>query len=115
MIAANYDITIDRAADYSFVLTVQNQAGAPVTLPAANLCYGDIRDSVTKQQVTSFSFASGTTNGELTVTLARATTKLLREKGSYEYDIFIDLGATPTRLRLLEGKVSVRNNRTNEV
>jgi hypothetical protein len=25
MLAANYDITIDRAAEYSFVLTIQNQ------------------------------------------------------------------------------------------
>ena len=27
MLAANYDITIDRAAEYTFVLTIQNQAG----------------------------------------------------------------------------------------
>jgi len=27
MLAAKYDITIDRAAEYTFVLTIQNQAG----------------------------------------------------------------------------------------
>lgn len=115
MLAANYDITIDRGADYSFVLTVQNQSGVAVTLPAANLCYGDIRDSVTKQQVTSFSFTSGLTTGQLTITLGKTLTKLLRETGGYEYDIFADIGSPAVRRRLIEGKVLVRNNRTNEV
>jgi hypothetical protein len=32
MIAARYDITIDRASDYRFVLTIQNQGGGAVSL-----------------------------------------------------------------------------------
>ena len=34
MLAANYNITLDRVADYSFVITIQNQAGAAVDLSA---------------------------------------------------------------------------------
>ena len=114
MLAANYDITLDRAADYSFVLTVLNQAGAAVTVPSSGY-FGDIRDSVTKQQVTSFTIdrKNDGTDGQILITLPKTTTKLLRETGGYEYDIFADISGT--RRRLIEGKVLVRNNRTNDV
>lgn len=45
MLAANYDITIDRAAEYTFVLTIQNQAGTAVNIGSATF-YADIRDLV---------------------------------------------------------------------
>lgn len=115
MLAANYDITLDRAADYSLILTVQNPTGIPLVVPASGY-FGDIRDSVTKQQVTNFTITRNTiggADGQILIALGKTLTKLLRENGSYEYDIFADIDSL--RRRLIEGKVIVRNNRTNDV
>lgn len=121
MLAANFDITIDRAAEYLFILTINNVAG-PVDISGFNTTptptvrfYGDIRNASSKIQATSFRFATTSTgtDGQVSISLTEADTKLLYEPNKYEYDIFmVRSGET---VRLLEGKVTVRNNRTNEV
>jgi len=123
MLAANLDLTIDRAADYSFILSITNVAG-PVNLAAslgppavvAAVFYADIRNTKTKIQAVEFDYAftngSGS-DGQVTFSISKTDTKLLYAANDYEYDIFMDKSGK--RVRLLEGKVTVRNNRTNEV
>ena len=116
MLAANYDITIDRAAEYSFVLTIQNQLEEPIDLdPPAAAAFGffaDIRETATKKEVVSFtaSILNGGDNGQVSFNLSEANTLLLKPSGSYEYDIFMQRGGVMERL--LYGSVTVRANIT---
>lgn len=116
MLAANYDITIDRAAEYKFVLTLQNQLEQPIDLdpPAADpyAFYADIRETATKKEIVSFSatILNGGDNGQVAFNLSEANTLLLKPTGSYEYDIFMQRGGVMERL--LYGSVTVRANIT---
>jgi hypothetical protein len=115
MLAANYDITLDRAADYSFVLTIQNQAGAAVNITGATF-YADVREVASKKEVLDLlpSAIAPATGGQVLLSLTKADTKTLRAgEGLYSYDIFMVLGGT-TR-RLLYGAVNVRPQFTNDV
>jgi hypothetical protein len=115
MLAANYDITLDRAADYSFVLTIRQADGiTPVNITGATF-YADIRDVKTKAQATTFTAALTTPlAGIATLSLSKTLTKTLRAgMGLYEYDIFADINSV--RRRLLYGSVSVRPQATNDV
>ena len=115
MLAAKYDITLDRAADYSFVLTIRQADGiTPVNITGATF-YSDIRDVKTKAQAASFTTALTTpTAGIATFTLSKTLTKTLRAGVEiYEYDIFADISSV--RRRLLYGLVSVRPQATNDV
>jgi hypothetical protein len=120
MLAANYDITLDRAADYSFVLTIEDALGVAVDLSdAATLFYADIRSVATKAQAVQFTpIKTAGTGGIVTFKLTKADTKLLKAGGGlYEYDIFMALGASPNTVtrRLLYGSVTVRPQFTNNV
>jgi hypothetical protein len=117
MNAARYDITIDRAAEYNFVLTIENQLGNPIDLDTGTPAtfYGDIRNAVTKQKIVSFSptILDGGNNGQVALGLTEAQSLLFEAGGFYEYDIFMVL-ATVTR-RLLFGSVTIRQNITKGV
>jgi hypothetical protein len=116
MLAANYDITIDRAAEYSFVLTIQNQLGVAIDLdPASAAAYGffaDIRETATKKEIVSFtiSILNDGNNGQVAFNLTEANTLLLKPSTAYEYDIFMQRGGVMERL--LYGSVTVRSNIT---
>lgn len=114
MLAANYDITIDRAAEYKFVLTIQNQAGAAVNISSATF-YADIRETVSKKEVVSFTttILDSGVNGQVSLALTEANTLLLKPNGDYEYDIFMRRGTVMERL--LYGSVAVRANTTKGV
>ena len=114
MLAANYDITIDRAAEYSFVLTIQNQASAAVNIGSATF-YADIRETATKKEVVSFTttILDSGVNGQVSLALTEANTLLLKSTGDYEYDIFMRRGSVMERL--LYGSVVVRANTTKGV
>jgi hypothetical protein len=114
MLAANYDITIDRAAEYTFVLTIQNQAGTAVNIGSATF-YADIRDVNFRRKAVSFTptvLDSGV-NGQVSFNLTEANTLVLNPSGIYEYDIFMRRGTVMERL--LEGSVTVRANITKGV
>jgi predicted RNA-binding protein with RPS1 domain len=111
MLAANYNITIDRATSYGFVLTIKNPDGGLVDITSAEF-YADIRDTATKRQVVEFNFLL-VGDGQVRLSLTPEETKLMRENISYEYDLFMIRGSQ--RERLLEGSVTIRNNRTNDV
>jgi hypothetical protein len=121
MLAANYDITIDRAAEYTFVLTIQNQAGAAVDLTSVadganpDKVYADIRDLGDNIEAVSFTceVLSPPTNGQIQLTLTESNTLTLRPSGRYGYDIFMQRGTVMERL--LEGSVTVRANITKGV
>lgn len=114
MLAANYDITIDRAAEYSFVLTIQNQASTAVNIGSATF-YADIRETVSKKEVVSFTttILDSGVNGQVSLALTEANTLLLKPAGDYEYDIFMKRGTVMERL--LYGSVAVRANITKGV
>ena len=120
MLAANYDITLDRAADYAFVLTIEDADGIAVDLSdAATLFYADIRNVASKAQAVQFTATkTAGTGGIVTFKLTKVNTKLLKAgEGLYEYDIFMALGASPNTVtrRLLYGSVTVRPQFTNDV
>jgi hypothetical protein len=118
MLAANYDITLDRAAEYTFVLTIQNQAGSPVDLSSVlsggspDKVWADVRDADTKKEVTSFDCVviQPGTLGQIKLTLTEQQTLLFNTKRSYEYDLFMYRNTKMERL--LYGKVNVRSNVT---
>ena len=114
MLAANYDITIDRAADYSFVLTILNQAGTAVDITGATF-YADVREIASKREVLDLTPAiSGSAdNGQVLISLTKAQTKTLRAgKGIYEWDLFMDRASV--RTRLLYGALTARAQTTND-
>lgn len=114
MLAANYDITLDRAADYSFVLTIQNQAGAAVDLTDAEF-YADVREVASKKEVLDLTptITGSAVNGQVLLSLTKAQTKTLRAgKGIYEWDLFMDRSST--RTRLLYGSFTARAQITND-
>ena len=112
MLAANYDITLDRAADYSFVLTIQNQAGAAVDLGSPTATFiADVREVATKKEVLDLTpTVLGTaTNGQVQITITKAQTKTLKAgSGIYEWDLFMDRGSPTVRTRLLYGSLTAR-------
>mgnify|MGYP000879154558 CR=1 FL=1 len=114
MLAANYDITLDRAADYGFVLTIQDSALAPVNITGATF-EADIRNVPSKTQAVEFTPSLVTPlSGIVSFALTKTQTKTLKAgEGLYEYDIFMVLGGV-TR-RLLYGSVTVRPQFTNDV
>ena len=111
MLAANYDITIDRAAEYTFVLTVKNQAGEAVNIGSAAF-YGDIRDPITGRKAVSFTptILDSGVNGQVSFRLTEANTLSLSPNGKYDYDIFMRRSGVTDRL--IEGSVTVRDNVT---
>lgn len=116
MLAANYDITIDRAAEYSFVLTIQNQLAQPIDLaPPAAAAYGfyaDIRETATKKEIVSFTatILDDGNNGQVKLSLSESDTLSLKPSTDYEYDIFMQRSGVMERL--LYGSVTVRANVT---
>lgn len=110
MLAAKYDITIDRAAEYSFVLTIQNPAGTAVDIGTYTF-YAEARDAVTKKQAVVFatSILDGGDNGQVKFSLSEANTLTLKPAGSYEYDIFMK-STGDVMQRLLYGSMTVRQN-----
>lgn len=116
MIAANYDITIDRAAFYRKVLTIRDEDGAATNLSSSTtLFYADIRDKMTKKEITQFVISKVTdgSDGKVYLDLPELNTKLLTSLGEYEYDLFMVL--SNRTYRLLVGDVVVRQNITNNV
>jgi hypothetical protein len=111
MLAANYNITIDRAAEYTFVLTIRDTVGGSVNISGASF-YADIRHLNTRRKAVSFTptILNSGVDGEVSFNLTGAATLLLSSSGRYGYDIFMIRSAVPTRL--LEGTVTVRPNTT---
>ena len=121
MLAANYNITLDRGADYSFVLTIINQAGAAVDLsavgspPIATTFIADVREVASKKEVLDLAptVLGDATNGQVLITITKAQTKTLRAgSGIYEWDLFMDRSSL--RTRLLYGSLTARAQTTND-
>lgn len=112
MNAAKYDITIDRASEYDFILTVQNYSGNPVDLSMGTSFYSDIRESISKKEIMSFNavpiIAEG--NNRVSFRLLESQTLALNPNKKYEYDIFMVREGVTTCL--LYGSISVRANIT---
>lgn len=111
MIAATHHLILDRAATWSKVLTIRDNAGDPVDVSAATF-FGQIRREFAKQPAALFAFAFTTdgSNGEVRITFTAAQSMLLKPgRGVYEYDIFMYFDDTAPK-RLIAGKVTVAGN-----
>jgi hypothetical protein len=109
MIAANYDIIMDRAAFYRMVLTIRDEDGAVTNLSSlSTVFYADVRDKQTKKEITQFVISRVTdgSDGKIYIDMPEASTKLLTSSRNYEYDLFMIL--SNKTYRLLEGDVIVR-------
>lgn len=110
MIAAHYDILLDRASDWSKVLTIRQGDGTVVDLSDANF-RGRVRDVATKSPIVTFAFdTTGAASGLVTFGLDDTATRNLLSTRKYEYDIFMSEGSSD--IRLLEGTVTSRDNIT---
>lgn len=111
MIAATFNITLDRAADYALVLTLKNYAGGPVIVSASEF-HGQVRNAVSKKKIVDFTFSTADLSaGEVKISLSETDTKLLRATTDYEYDIFRVKSSETARL--IAGSLNVRANITN--
>jgi len=112
MIAAKYDITIDRAAVYSFVLTVRNDLQQLVDLSEDTFFYSDIREMGSKKEAVSFTptLIGDGSSGQVSFNLSQEDTLKLKPSNEYEYDIFMRRNGSTQRL--VFGSVAVRANIT---
>ena len=111
MLAETFNITLDRAADYSHVFTCYNASNQLMTVLASEFV-GQVREVNGRTKVADFAFETPVpASGKVQFILPNESTKLLRSSGKYEYDIF---RVTPSMtLRLLYGTLVVRANITN--
>ena len=111
MLAATFNITLDRAADYALVLTLKNYAGGLVIVEDSEF-HGQVRHATSKKKIADFTFSTaGLLDGEVKISLSETDTKLLRASVNYEYDIFRVKSAETARL--IMGSLKVRANITN--
>ena len=113
MLAANYDITLDRSVPYAFTLTINTVDGVLNFDPLTYYFYGHIRDAETKIKVAQFVFSvPEPTLGAVLISLPEEVTDTFRGgTDAYEYDIVMDL--EDVKRRLLFGTISVRTQVTN--
>ena len=112
MLAATFNITLDRAADYALVLTLKNFAGDLVFLDDSEF-HGQVREFISKKKIVDFTFSTaGLSTGEVSISLSETDTKLLRATTNYEYDIFRVKSSETARL--ITGSLNVRANITND-
>ena len=116
MLAANYNITLDRAADYSFVLVINDANDVAVDLDGDDFV-SDIRLISSKKQALEFTtaFVTDGSDGKVLLTLTPLQTKTLQAGTLYEYDVFVIRSVSGQTIRLIEGTVTVRAQRTNDV
>lgn len=112
MLAATFNITLDRAADYALVLTLKNYAGGLVVVDDSEF-HGQVRESISKKKIVDFTFSTvDLSDGEVKISLSETDTKLLRSTTDYEYDIFRVKSSETARL--IAGSLTVRANITND-
>jgi hypothetical protein len=110
MLAANFDITLDRAADYTFAILILNANGDAVDLSTDSF-YADIRQAVSKKKVLSFTTGLTATPNELILSLDESDTLSLVSSDNYEWDLFrVTTGGDTSRL--LYGTLNARPNVT---
>ena len=78
---------------------------------------GDIRVSSSKKQALEFTtaFVNDGSDGLVLLTLIPEQTKTLQAGTLYEYDVFVIRAVSGQTIRLIEGTVTVRAQRTNDV
>lgn len=112
---ANLDIEIARGADWSKVATVQDNAGAAVTVAVVDFV-GEIKltsNLAATSPVAEFTFALitiGGADGKIRITLTKEQSLLLARGKAYSYDIFATL--LTRRYQLLWGSIILRDNVT---
>lgn len=116
MIATNHDITIDRAADYEFYLTINGGDGSSIDVSAADF-YSEIRDKTSRKTVVTLTCTPSVDPvNEVVCALSTTQTKTLvadadpDDDARYEWDLFMVRSGVTTRL--LYGDAFVRDNHT---
>lgn len=98
------------------MLVINDANGAPVDLGSDEF-YGDIRFIRGQKQVLEFttSLVTDGSDGQVLLTLTPLQTKTLQSGTLYEYDVFVIRSTSGQTIRLIEGTVTVRAQRTNDV
>lgn len=108
--AAEHTLQIDRAADNALYLYVVGGDGSSIDVSTAT-CYGDIREVETKKRAAALTCtATGSPTNEITIELSGTDSLVLNPELDYEWDIFMVLSGTKTKL--LYGDVHVIDNAT---
>ena len=103
--AAFSEIVIEQGATFNTTINVEDTAGAAINL------YGYTANSMMRKSYYSSTYyvigaaVTGTSNGEITLTITSANTSLLTP-GRYVYDLIIDNGANTVN-RVVEGIATV--------
>lgn len=110
MFAATYNLTVDRASTWSMVLTLKDPSGAAINITSGTFA-GHVRLAYNTSKVAEFTFTViSAAAGTLSMTLPAAQTLLLTPNTEYEYDVFLTLSDTKTKL--LTGTLTCRANIT---
>ncbi len=110
MAAGNYDIIIEKKANFSFTATFKQSTGAALDLTNRTLTGEIRRDFDNVLQATFTITKSDATKGIALIELSSAQTSVLTLDDSH-YDIFSTLN-TGNVERLLEGKATIVKNIT---
>lgn len=115
MLASNYNITLDRTADYQLIITIKDKSGDNVDLSDATF-YSQIIDTRSKRNMVSFDInKSQATSGAIVMSLSELQTKQLLSNVQYSYDLFMQRpsGSEVDTKRLIYGSVTARQEYSN--
>lgn len=106
--AITVNLNIDQGADFSTVLTLQDDDGNPTNLTGSSI-YSQFRKSY--GAVTGYSFVVATpspTSGAFTLSLSAAASSAIKH-GRYLYDVEITTtsGGTTITSRVIEGMITI--------
>ena len=110
MAAALHNIIVGRGEDYTSILTILDNLGAPVDI-SLDTFEAQVRRAGGKPLVAEFTCAlSDAVNGVMTIVMPRSESLKLDGNAHYSWDLF---RITPTAsYRLIQGDVRVENNIT---
>jgi hypothetical protein len=110
MLASNYNIVLERAADYNLILTIKDSTGTSVDLSDATF-YSRIVETNIKKPIVEFLInTSQAANGGIAISLNELQTKKLLVDTKYNYDLFMQrpFGQEVNTSRLIYGSVIPR-------
>ena len=108
-LAATYNTSVDRNADWSKTLTIRDSGGVAVNIGAATF-EGTIKSAAGKPLIASFTFAliSSGTGGQVTITLTDTESLKLAPDQTYRYEISMILSGQ--RYSLIKGTLKAKPN-----
>lgn len=108
-LAATYNTSVDRNADWSKTLTIRDSGGVAVNIGSASF-EGAIRQTASKPVVANFTFTliSSGTGGQVTIALTDTESLKLAPNQTYRYEISMTLSGQ--RYSLIKGTLQAKPN-----